>query len=262
LNGWRGKFRSGQVVNRAFLALREAGPPVAFPIPGVQGSIPSRFEIRSFSKDETREILARADRQVGYLMLLPFLLAESVRAFQSLALRAGLSEGPLIVPVTMDGRRPGQPGGILFNHFSFHFYRFEADAAKDRAELGKQAVRQMVQQTRDRISEHLSNASDLMRILPAPWLARLMEKPLSGRLGSFSFALLGESYRADSFMGVPVEQLYHMPRVPAPPGIGIYFTRHQGRLNLVVSYLDGMLGAEASALADAIVRGLREESSP
>jgi hypothetical protein len=43
-----------------------------------------------------------------------------------------------------------------------------------------------------------------------------------------------------------VENVYYLPRVPTPPGLGLFFTRYRDRLTMVFSYLEGMLD-EASA---------------
>jgi hypothetical protein len=35
-----------------------------------------------------------------------------------------------------------------------------------------------------------------------------------------------------------------MPRTPVPPGIGIFFQQSNEKLNVILSYLDGMLSAD------------------
>ncbi len=265
LDHWRDKFRSGQVVNRALLALRGPASPVALPLPGATGRIRSLFAFRSFSESETNAIVASSESNVGYLMLLPFLLGVCVHVFHEHCRQAGLSGSHYVVPVTMNARRAGGDEKILFNRLSFNFYRFDRIPAADQASCWKMANVQLYRQTRDRIAHHVAQAGYLMRILPAGWLGRLMGLPLSGTLGSFSFALVtGEGYPSNVFMGIPVDQVYHMPRVPAPPGIGLYFNRYQGRLNLVLSYLENMLSAaDAETLVDRIAERLRHgESSP
>ncbi len=258
LDEWMAKFRSGQTVNRALLALRESEPPTAFPLPDATDRIRSLFAFHSFSDHETKAITEHAERRVGYLMLMPFLLGVTVRSFHELCLKSGLDGKHYVVPVTIDNRRNTNES-VFFNRLSFNFYRFDAGTASDQAALWKQAATQLYEQTRVRTSYHLAQAGYLMRICPAPWLGRLMGLPLSGRLGSFSFALVaGQGYAAHDFMDVPIENIYHTPRVPTPPGIGIYFNRYQNRLNMVLSYLEGMLDPlDAKSLADTLAERLR-----
>lgn len=258
LNEWMAKFRSGQTVNRALLALRESEPPTAFPLPGGTDRIRSLFVFHAFSDRETKAIIEHAERRVGYLMLMPFLLGVTVRSFHELSLKVGLGGKHYVVPVTIDNRR-NTAESVFFNRLSFNFYRFETGMASDQATLWKQAVTQLYDQTRARTAYHMAQAGYLMRICPAPWLGRLMGLPLSGSLGSFSFALVaGQGYDAHDFMDVPVANIYHTPRVPTPPGIGIYFNRYKDRLNMVLSYLDGMLDPLiAKNLVDTIAQRLR-----
>ena len=251
LDQWRDKFRSGQVVNREILALRGEHPPASVPLPAGRrrGVRRTRFMFRTYSASETALINARAETCVGYLLLLPYLLGVSVRALHHVCSRAGIAEGDYVIPVSIDSRAPGSGGDcVFFNHLSFNFYRFNAAAAGEHTALWQQAVEQMYAQVQKRVAYHLANVGMLMRILPAPWLGRLMTLPLGGRLGSMSFALVGrEGYTSETFMGVPVEQSFHMPRVPVPPGLGVFFTRYRQKLTLVFSYLDGMLDESAAA---------------
>ena len=262
LDQWMEKFRSGQKVNRTLLALRDTQPPAALPCPERGRPVPSLFIFRSFDPQQCQTITANAEQCVGYLMLLPFLLGVSVNAFHALCRRQGIDGRHYVIPVTMNARRPADIDTVFFNHLSFNFYRFEAAAAANRPLLWQQAATQMYRQAADRIAYHVQQAGYPLRILPAAWLGRLMGLPLAGTLGSFSFALVGgKEYDADTFMDTPIENIYHMPRVPSPPGIGIYFNRYRDRLNMVFSYLEGMLTREdAEQMVDAIAEHLLEQN--
>ena len=74
-----------------------------------------------------------------------------------------------------------------------------------------------------------------------------MQRYLKGQLASFSFAHVGESaYPAKTLLGLPLTNISHYPRLPVPPGIGVFFTQFQNRLNLTISYLENMLTEEES----------------
>ncbi len=259
LDRWRVKFRAGKTVNRLLLGLRGAHPPAALPVPRQSGGVPlrSRFVFRSLPPERARQVIGQAERRVGYLLLLPYLLGAAARVFGELFHCRGLlpPDGHCVVPVSLDARRAAQRDLVFFNHLSFHFYRFNASALEDPAALWRQAATQFYRQTSDRIAEQVELAGSLMRIVPAACLGRLAGVPLSGRLGSFSLSLLGEdTFGGRSFLGVPVRNLHHLPRVPTPPGLGLFFTRHGGGLNLVISFLEGMLeDPEAEERADALI---------
>jgi len=264
LNRWGDKFRSGQVVNREVISLRGDRPPAAVPLPVSKGGCrrQTRFVIRAYSARETARIGERADMGTGYLLLLPYLLGLCVRALHAMCCRLGVVEGDYVIPVSVDCRPRGSDSGtVFFNNLSFNFYRFSAASAEAQTALWEQAVKQMYAQVQKRVAYHVANAGMLMRILPASWLGRLMTLPLEGRLGSMSFAFVGkEGYTSEDFMGVPVENAYHMPRVPVPPGLGVFFTQYRDRLTLVCSYLEGMLDESmASRFVNDIDSGLKAE---
>jgi len=48
--------------------------------------------------------------------------------------------------------------------------------------------------------------------------------------------------------------MFHLPRVPNPPGVGIFFNQFKGVLNITLSYLEGVLSEEE---ADSIGGHLR-----
>ena len=108
----------------------------------------------------------------------------------------------------------------------------------------------MYDQVKTRVPGDIREASSLMRILPLPIMGFLMHQPLNGQIASFCFSYLGESaYSSSGFMDKRVLNMFHMPRAPVPPGLGIYFNQFQGKLNAVLSYIDGVLdGDEANAV--------------
>jgi hypothetical protein len=55
-------------------------------------------------------------------------------------------------------------------------------------------------------------------------------------------------------MGRKVLELFHMPRVPVPPGLGFFSNYFNGRLNLVISYLDGLLRDDEVQMLDRRIR--------
>jgi hypothetical protein len=136
---------------------------------------------------------------------------------------------------------------ILFNHLSFVHFRIPSDEADDFPRLVGIIRRQFFDQVKSGFSANLQEAAYLLRIVPLPALSRMMGFHFGGQIASCCFSYIGESgYRHPTFLGVPVRNLFHMPRVPVPPGIGLFFTQFRGRLNVVLTYLDGLLDDDAA----------------
>ena len=144
---------------------------------------------------------------------------------------------------------------MFFNHLSFMFFHLLPEDMTDRKLLTQKIMRQMYDQTQSNLPKHLCDVNMLMRIAPLSVLDPIMEK-LRLLLGSFAFSCVGDSaYKSKTFMGSKVLNLFHMPRVPTPPGFGFFFNQFNGKLNMVFSYLDGIL---TDAQIDDLVRKARQ----
>jgi len=74
-------------------------------------------------------------------------------------------------------------------------------------------------------------------------------------MATFAFSHLGKSsYQHPMFMNRKVTELFHMPRVPVPPGLGFFSNYYNGRLNLVISYLDGLFREDEVQMLDQRIR--------
>jgi hypothetical protein len=78
---------------------------------------------------------------------------------------------------------------------------------------------------------------------------------MKGKMATFVFSHLGKSsYQHPDFMDKGIANMFHMPRVPVPPGLGFFSNYYNGRLNLVISYLDGLLSDEEVRMLEAGIR--------
>ena len=257
LDKWQEKFKSGQHVNRLFISLRESEKMARLPVP--VGSNNSRFIYKTFSRDQSRNIIEKADQKAGYLMTFPYLLGVSAKAMHQLFLKKGTQSNHYIIPVNFDIRHQGKVNdSLFFNHLSFAYFKLMTKQCSDINELFSSIKKQLYSQVSQRISYHIEQASLLMRIAPLSLLSKLIKIPLRGELASYSFSYIADSgYSESSFIGVDVENIHHMPRVPILPGVGIFFTRFNGKINLIISYFQGVLfDQEAEDLVNALSEDL------
>ncbi len=242
LEGWRNKFESGRHVNRMILSLTKAQPAFLPRPPGTEHR-PFRFGVFHFGAAASKTIVDSAYREAGYLMVMPYVLALVIQLLHRAFVRKGIAAPDYVISVSLDLRQPERGDrDLFFNHVSFLFFRVPADLVSRRKDLLDSVKRQMYEQVKSGFPRHLAEASMLMRILPQPLLARIVQMPLKGEFASFGFSFVGKSaYGSSEFLGVRVKNLFHMPIMPVPPGIGVVVNEYQGGLNAVLSHVEGML---------------------
>ena len=151
-----------------------------------------------------------------------------------------------LIPVSIDAR-PNDlvRKEILFNHFSFFLFRITMQEATSFQLVLNSIKEQMYSQIKIRLPQAIKEASFLMRIAPLPFIDPILKIMSKGNTASFSFAFVGEgAYASTSFLQIPVKNIFHLPRVPSPPDLGIFFNQYQGKLNAVFSYARGLLNED------------------
>lgn len=244
LSMWMDKFKAGQRVNRAFIKIAGKAPPRVFPLPSGKNGF--KFRVLSFGRKETEAIAENAFNEAGYLMLMPYALAASVCALHGIFTGRGISSGDYVIPVSIDTRKQEEiTKHMFFNHVSFFIFKAEASDAGNFQGLLKSIKEQMYSQVKSDLPGDICKASLLMRIAPASLLGSLLKLYFKGEIASFCFSYVGKTaYTSPSFMGSKITNIFHMPRIPVPPGIGIFFQQSNEKLNVILSYLDGMLSID------------------
>jgi hypothetical protein len=244
LSEWGKKFEAGRRVNRAFLRLTEGGTPRVLPAAAASHERGFRFRVVSFSEQQSRKIMEKADSEAGYFMLMPYTMALTVKILHGIFSGRGMEAGDYLIPVTMDTRAPGRAEEeVFFNHVSFLLFRIRPSEVDDFPVLLESIKGQMYDQVKAGLAQDICEASLLLRIVPPPIVSYLMRLYFKGEVASFCFSFVGETgEKLTHFMGQRVRRSYHMTRVPISPGLGVFFQQSQGGLNAYVSYAEGLLG--------------------
>jgi hypothetical protein len=254
LTQWSKKFLAGKNVNRRIIGLSKSSPS-ALPL-SRNGSGCQRYHLLSFTEQETAHIYDRAYAEAGYLLESPYLLAVIIQCMHVLFSTKQEAGSSYLIPVTLDLRPNKDPlQEMFFNYVSYFFYQVPAGEAADRKGLIALLKQQMYDQVKSGFPKDLAEASLLTRIAPLPVLGKLLHLPTKGKMATFAFSHLGKSsYQHPMLMGRKVTELFHMPRVPVPPGIGFFSNYYNSRFNLVISYLDGLLRDDEVQFLDQQIR--------
>lgn len=240
LSQWGRKFRSGKNVNRQLIALSK-NTTGALPVPPLETKRGFTFRVLSFNKQESEKIYDNAHNKAGYFMETPYLLAITVQKIHMLFKKKGIQSCNYLVPMTVDMRSPDKDvHKLFFNHVSYLFFILKGDDNLD--QLIMSIKQQMYDQIKAGLPGDLFEASMLARIAPLAVLRKIMDLLFRKKTFSFIFSNTGKSpYQYSEFMGAGVKNIFPMPRVPVPPGLGIFFNVFNGRFNAVISCLDGLI---------------------
>jgi len=254
LTDWGAKFRAGTNVNRRIIALSRSTPMALPPRSGGTGNF--TYRLLGFDRGETELIFRKACSMAGYLMESPFLLAVVTRSVHELFVGRSATGESYLVPVTVD-LKPGRESlpDLFFNQVSYLYYQIPLQAGDDLPELVLLYKRQMYDQVKSGFARDLAQATLLSRIAPLPLMGRMMRIPLKGRMASFVFSHLGRSaYQSSKFMGLGVDNVLHLPRVPYPPGLGFFSSVYGDRLTMTIACLDGLLDERELDLLERNIR--------
>jgi len=258
LSDWMKKFDYGRLLVRMLLELTKK-PLAVLPRPTPLKGRKFQFSIIRFSEEEKRAIAVHAERDAGFMMLMPYLLGSAVTALNDVFKARGCSgEDEYVVSVSVDHRRPDvAQSKLFFNNISFLFFRIPVFLAGDRKQVLETLRTQMYDQIKSDFPTAISESSMVMRILPLKVLGWILLRPFKGEFASLGFSCVGKGgYRPEKFMEATVENLYHMPLVPLPPGLGFVVNQYGNKMNATLSFVDGLMSREEIMAVETRVRQL------
>jgi NRPS condensation-like uncharacterized protein len=213
----------------------------------------AHFHELSFDPGQTERIEAKSRSMNASFCDSLLYLAAAMRAVRAVVKQRGTlnEEESYVVPMPIDMRRRGARGPVLSNHLSFFFFRANPGDMDDLKDLVRLLAGQMKDQIRDEMPQAFSVMMDQFRRVPLPIYSKLLRGPTKGEIASFFFSYTGGiSKDLGRFLGLPVEDIVHIPPLSCPPGLTIAFFRNDNRLRFAVSWAEGCLKEEEVALLE------------
>lgn len=262
LSEWMKKFISGRNVNRKIVSLSKY-PQDTLPIP-LHKNKGFKFKLITFNQQETQIIYNNAYKEAGYLMEMPFLMAAVMQAVNELFRNRGVPSSSYLASASIDMRTDEDiKKELFFNHVSYLFFHIQPDIMENQKEIINSIKMQMYEQVKSGIPRDIMEASHLTRIAPLPFLKKIIDVLLKGKIATLIFSYVSKNPLSTEMMAAQIENIFHMPRVPVPPGLGFFYNYFNGRLNLVISYLDGLItDDEVTRLERGIKKNLMSLLSP
>jgi len=213
---------------------------------------------------DAERVRRRVAETTGALFPLAFFVACATRAHDRvLAHRGTLPEG-YVASVPIQTRKRGARGPIFHNNVTVFFFGSRRAHLTSLDEAAAHMKQQFGEMSRARLDEAFSELLAWMMRIPSwcfMWFVRLQFR---GDFCSFFESHTGPfAPELTHFAGEPILNAWHLPCVSAPPGSGIFFGEHAGRLNITLSWRDGCLSDEERRVMTAsLIEDLLGESRP
>ncbi|GEM_PF-5012598 len=259
LNLWKSRFLSGRVINRFLRSVYLTCKVATLKKKNNQNPFETdsyNFLYTTLSERKTDIIDKNTMDTAGYLMQGIYILSIVTKAFD-LLLKKHKKPGNILVSINVDVRETKfESSKIFFNNVSFMLFNLKQD--RKISEYIIDLRKQFILQVKKEIPRHFINASLLMRILPVKVLALFMELRMKKNPITFSFSHISEqAFFLKNIKGHEVVNLFHIPLVPVSPGVGVFFTRFNNKLNMIISSSDNRIDLkDAEFLEKTIVSGL------
>jgi hypothetical protein len=248
------------------------GAPFRLPAPAEAGALRDaswRVEADRLEPDETSRFLAAADAGFGAR---GEGLAQAALLFGALADAAGDGKESLelALPVSVQLRPPRARGPIGANALSFFWYALPVATARDR-DLGAARLRELAR-AKVAAGEEVDAAAllELGRWLPLPLYRKELPRADGSARFSAAISTLGELLAAGAaiggaraggaeLFGMPIRDALALTAFPAPPGLGVVFSRAGGALRISTCHAPALVDPGAARrLHERLVARARE----
>lgn len=213
----------------------------------------SRVEVVKFDRGATAAIRAKMAATAGELLLLPYFASCAARAVQAvIAARHPDEQVPVLLSLPVQRQNDPAKRPLFQNHMVPYTVLLTAEELADL----KPAARALFRKYSDFMRRKLPASMDALMRMMERCPSRCYNLPafhyMRGEICTLFHSHTGEFVPGlDSLFGSRVLNGYHVPSVSSPPGIGIFFSEHEGQLTLTLSWKDGCLSPLELALLKA-----------
>lgn len=221
--------------NQARHFLMDADQRVAGLLTGrAKPDLKNNFSTVDFTEEETSKIDTNAIAAGARFGSGPFLIAAVARSVNGILTDRGRGGKTIWVPVPQDQRMRGGAGALLSNQISFMFYRIPNNVLGKLPETVRNISDQMMDQVRVKMPVSYATMMNIFRRMPMSVYNFFMKLPTKGVVTTFSFSDLGKALPDDvTLFGHRVDDVYHFPPNPVPPGFTVVCMRFKGRLRII-----------------------------
>ena len=234
------KFRATKPALDHLTGLQESG------VPSLGGPRARRgrglYEVLTFDADESDRVRARIEGAGAALFPFTFYVACVARAHDRVFQHRGRAPKGYGISVPTQTRRRGARGPLFGNHVGVLYFNPRREHLGCLAATASAMKAQFAVMTRARVAESFDSMLDLMRPVPTSVFLWIIRAQFRGEICSCFHSYTGPfAPELTEFAGGRVLNAYHLPCLGTPPGTGIFFGEHAGRINVTISWREGAL---------------------
>jgi len=203
----------------------------------------SRFHVAAFGKAETAAIRSKMAATAGELLLLPYFACCAARAVQAV-ISARFPEEQASILLTLPVQRQSDPAKrpLFSNHMTPYTVLLTPEELGELKPATSALYRKYADFMRRKLPAAMHALMRMMERCPSCFYNLPAFIYMRGEICSLFHSHTGAFIPGvGSMFGCRIANGYHVPSVSAPPGIGIFFSEHEGQLSMTLSWKEGCL---------------------
>lgn len=215
-----------------------------------------RFHLIELSAEQSSTAAARQRAMCGEFLQMPFFAAVAARALRSLHESRGWDSPEVHLHLPSQSR--GRTKGMIFGNHMGTLPLF-----LDAGHLGtlETGVQHLLDRYREALKQDLPGASEALMTLasqmPVSGFIPMVRLTNRGQICSLFHSHTGSFLPGrNEFAGAAVENVFTIPGVSAPPGLGVFVSDFGGRITVTVAWREGAVSADELA---ALVRAIQAD---
>ena len=200
------------------------------------------FQVITLDRAASDRVRARIEQATGALFPLAFFVACAARAHDRMLSARGDAPDGFVTSVPIQTRKRGAQGPLFHNHVTVLFFGGKREQLATLESAAAALKQQFSEMMRARLDESFTAVLELMMRLPSWLFMFVVRHQFRGEICSFFLSHTGPfAPELTAFAGARVTNAFHLPSVSTPPGTGMFFCEHEGRLNITFSWREGAL---------------------
>jgi len=249
-------FKRAQPLTRRLHAMTRAGCLSAW-VKGSPGTGRPAFKVLELSVSQSQAAFAHLRSACGEFLQMPFYAAVAARAVHRLHVLRGWQSPEVHLQLPTQAR--GRSRDLIFgNHMGTLPLFLDSRALQTMDE----AVRHLLERYREALKQDMPRASEALMSLasqgPVKGFIPMVRLTNRGQICSLFHSHTGTFLPGSSnFAGAAVKNVFTIPSVSSPPGLGVFFSDCDGRMTVTLAWRDGGVAeTEVESLSRQILADL------